>query len=167
MARESRAWTRSRPDSNDYPSPAWRIASSSMSVNLLGMSREKNQSMTDNQRAAVARGWASSRMDQASYVQLHGIKPRTLRQWILRWAPTVPADVRALTIIEQAISDLQALRDAASANAVCHPAQQPQAPERKEPLHRPSTDPARRPAALTNAETIVVPPPPKKRAFEW
>ncbi|RUO93602.1 hypothetical protein D7Y11_08645 [Corallococcus sp. AB018] len=123
--------------------------------------------MTDNQRAAVARGWASSRMDQASYAQLHGIKPRTLRQWILRWAPTVPTDVRALTIIDQAIRDLQALRDAVSANVACHPAEQNQEPEYEEPLHPPSADPARRPATLTNAETIVAPPTPKKRAFEW
>ncbi|NNB93022.1 hypothetical protein HI113_03730 [Corallococcus exiguus] len=132
------------------------------------MSREKkNQSMTDNQRAAVARGWASSRMDQASYAQLHGIKPRTLRQWILRWAPTAPADVRALTIIEQAIRDLQALHDAVSANVACHPAKQHQEPEHEEPVHPPSASPARRPAALSNAETIVATPPPKKRAFEW
>lgn len=135
--------------------------------NLPGMSREKNNFTTDTQRAAVARGWASSRMDQARYAQLHGIKPRTLRQWILRWAQTAPADVRALTIIEQAIRDLQALRDAVSANVACHPAEQNQEPEHEEPLHPPSADPARRPAALTNAETIVATPPPKKRAFEW
>jgi hypothetical protein len=48
------------------------------------MGREKHKSMTDDLRAAVARGWASSRMDQASYAYLYGIKPRTLRQWVLR-----------------------------------------------------------------------------------
>ncbi|MFP2960575.1 hypothetical protein ACLEPN_22825 [Myxococcus sp. 1LA] len=137
------------------------------SDNLPDMSREKNKSMTDNQRAAVARGWASSRMDQASYARLHGIKPRTLRQWVLRWAPTVPADVRALTIIEQVIRDLQALRDAVSANMACHPAEQHQEPDHREPLHPPSADPARRLAALSNAETIMATPPPKKGAFEW
>jgi len=75
--------------------------------------------------------------------------------------------VRALTIIEQAIRDLQALRDVVSANVACHPAEQHQEPEHEEPLHPPISAPARRPAALSNAETIVVTPPPKKRAFEW
>ena len=70
------------------------------------MSREKNTSMTDNQRAAIARRWASSGMDQAEYARLHGIRPRTLREWIQRWAPTTPADVRALAIVRQTLRDL-------------------------------------------------------------
>ncbi|WP_147446835.1 hypothetical protein [Corallococcus sp. CA047B] len=123
--------------------------------------------MNDEQRAAVARGWASSRMDQASYAQLHGIKPRTLRQWILRWAPKVPSDVRALAIIEQAIRDLQSLQDAVKADMACQPAEQHQEPDHEETLHPSSADPARRPAALSNEALIVAALSSSKRGFEW
>jgi uncharacterized protein YjcR len=131
------------------------------------MSREKHTILNDEQRAAVARGWASSGMHQVSYAQFHGIKPRTLREWIQRWAPTASADVRALTIIEKAIRDLQALRDAVAVDVARHSAERHQEPEHEETRHPPSADPARPPAALVNAATIMAAPPTRKRGFEW
>ena len=107
------------------------------------MSREKNTSMTDNQRAAIARGWASSGMDQAEYARLHRIRPRTLREWILRWAPTTPADVRALAIVRQTLRDLQALHDALAANVACQQAESQGEPQPTGGGHQLRTAPSR------------------------
>ncbi len=132
------------------------------------MSREKNKPMTNDQRAAVARGWTSSRMDQASYAQLHGIKPRTLREWVLRWAPTVPADVRALAIIDRAIRDLHELRDAVAADVACLQAEQHQEPEQKEaPSTQLPTEPARRPALPGHAGFVMAAAHPGRGCFQW
>lgn len=137
--------------------------------NLPIMSREKNTSMTDNQRAAIARGWASSGMDQAEYARLHGIRPRTLREWIQRWAPTTPADMRALAIVRQTLRDLQALHDALAANVACQQAEsqgEPQ-PTGGTPAQQ-DAEPARRPAAPMDMGPVIAERQhPGGGGFEW
>ena len=133
------------------------------------MSREQNTAMTDNQRAAIARGWASSGMDQTEYARLHGIKPRTLREWIQRWAPTTPADVRALAIVQQTLRDLQALHDALSAKVACQQAESQGEPQPTEGTPVPhDAEPARRPAApMDIVGPGIVAPSPGGGGFQW
>ncbi|MHB8877193.1 MAG: helix-turn-helix domain-containing protein [Myxococcaceae bacterium] len=67
----------------------------------------------DNHRADVARGWAGSGMSQADYAFFHGISSRTLRSWVRRYTPAPErADRQAFTIIDKAIAELTAIREA-------------------------------------------------------
>jgi len=72
---------------------------------------------TDEQRAAIARAWKASGLRQERYSAQHGIRPRTLRQWIKRW-PRVQfgGEREARAIIEKAIAALTALLDSLDAD---------------------------------------------------
>ena len=133
------------------------------------MSWEKNTPITDNQRAIIAKGWASSGMAQVEYARLHGIKPRTLRDWIQRWAQTTSADVRALAIVQQTLRDLQALHDALAAKVACQQAESQGKPQPTGGI--PATcdaELARRPAAPVDLGPVIAERQGLGRGvFEW
>lgn len=75
---------------------------------------------TNEQRAAIARAWPDSGLTQEQCSAQHGIKPRTLRQWLRRW-PRVQYGVEreARAILEKAIAALKALLDSLAATPAC------------------------------------------------
>jgi transposase-like protein len=63
----------------------------------------------DEARRRIARGWASTSLDQRTYAAQHGISPRTLRQWVRQFGMTARPEVRVREVVERAIADLTAL----------------------------------------------------------
>ena len=62
---------------------------------------------TDEERAAIARGWRSSGLPQAAYAARFEVSGRTLRFGARRWAPPAgAADDVAAKIIEEAVDKL-------------------------------------------------------------
>jgi transposase-like protein len=82
----------------------------------------------DERRAAIARGWKASGLTQEEYSAKHGIKPRTLRQWLKRWpCAQFAVERQAKAIIEKAIAALTALLgslDADQAHLLAPPSRQ-------------------------------------------
>lgn len=93
-----------------------------------------NQDFDEARRKAVARGWASSPLDQESYAAKHNISARTLREWVRRYGVTDRPGARALAIINTAITQLQALRAGLDAEEAC------QVGEENEPAPDPIAD---------------------------
>jgi hypothetical protein len=76
------------------------------SGNLGGM--EKRQ-LTDEARAAVARGWRKSGLGQRPYAAQHAISERTLRSWVSRWAPEYRGTEAVRDVCERTVERLRAL----------------------------------------------------------
>ena len=69
------------------------------------------KTFTDAQRRAVALGWASSGLDQATYAARHGISARTLRSWIARHASRqLPVD-QVRVIVRDMVGLVEKLQD--------------------------------------------------------
>ena len=77
--------------------------------------------MTDESRAAIARGWNPLAQNQAEYARQHGISERTLRTWRRRYVPTGMPVEAARDAIRQAIGKLQAILADLGAEAACRP----------------------------------------------
>lgn len=88
--------------------------------------------LTDQARAAVARGWASSCLTQAQFAADHGIAPRTLRLWVERFGDGERPVERAKAIIDTAFADLKKVRETLDAEA----AREAATPPAPEPLER-------------------------------
>ncbi|MFT3916568.1 MAG: hypothetical protein QM704_21560 [Anaeromyxobacteraceae bacterium] len=78
-------------------------------------------------RAAIARGWATSALNQEDYAAQHGISPRTLRLWISRHASRQPPVEQERGIITEAIGQLQDVLDALHDQEELDPACRPEA----------------------------------------
>lgn len=135
----------------------------SASGNLLLMTQDFDEA----RRQAVAVGWADSPLDQKSYAAMHGISPRTLREWVRRLGVVDRPAVRALVIIDTAIAQLQALRAALDAGEArrsgehaAHVADEPNRHAEPEP-HAPA------PAASAAAEPGLVPMPIPRPGVFW
>jgi len=71
----------------------------------------------DERRAAIARAWKASGLTQEKYSTKHGIRPRTLRQWLKRWpCAQFGVEREAKAIIEKSIAALTALLDSLDAD---------------------------------------------------
>jgi hypothetical protein len=77
------------------------------------------QDIDEARRQAVARGWASTSLDQASYAAQHGISARTLREWVRHYGVTDRPVAKAVAILDDIITQLQAMRAALVAEAAC------------------------------------------------
>lgn len=78
------------------------------------------QDFDEARRQAVARGWATSPLDQKTYAAQNGISARTLREWVRRYGVGDRPAARALAIIDTAIDQLRALRAALVAEEARH-----------------------------------------------
>src|ERR1700694_3042242 len=68
------------------------------------------RTLTDLDRARIARGWRGSNLSQPAYAAEHSITDRTLRAYIARWAPVRPDGSQAVRkIVLDAIDRLQAV----------------------------------------------------------
>jgi len=82
------------------------------------------KTMTDESRAAIARGWEQSSLDQTEYARQHGISERTLRSWRRRYCPPgIPLD-QAREAICVAIGKLQAILLGLEAETASRPARE-------------------------------------------
>lgn len=90
------------------------IRGGASSSNLQGM-----KTMTDEARAQVARGWEQSGLTQADYAAQCGISPRTLRDWLSRYAIQQPPAERVRRLIEDTIDKLLALLAALDDEVAC------------------------------------------------
>ena len=77
------------------------------------------ETMTDEARATIARGWAESGLTQDEYAAQVGVAPRTLRLWLARYASRQPPLVQARAVIADAVERLQALLVAVDAELGC------------------------------------------------
>src|ERR1041384_1670146 len=65
---------------------------------------------TDAERARIAQGWRESGLAQPVYAAQHGITDRTLRAWLVRWAPPCSGNLEtARKVVRKAIERLEAL----------------------------------------------------------
>ncbi len=75
-------------------------------------------------RKAIARAWQSSALSQEQFSAEHGIRPRTLRAWVSRYAPAAPPTEEARRIIGEAMSRLQAILESLDAGPACREARE-------------------------------------------
>jgi transposase-like protein len=90
----------------------------------------------DEARRRIARGWASTSLDQRTYAAQHGISARTLRQWVRQFGMTARPEARMREVVEKAIADLTALLaslDADAARREDSPEESAALPERAAP----------------------------------
>jgi transposase-like protein len=104
---------------------------SAPNTNLEGMTN-----WTDEARARVARGWTESALSQAAYAELHGISPRTLRDWVSRYASGEPSAERARSAIQNAIEALSEVLAALNAELAERPAEDPKLSSTPSPQNR-------------------------------
>lgn len=65
--------------------------------------------MTDAEREQIARDWRVSGISQPDYARKFGIRDRTLRAWIARFAPEPVGTEAAIRVVREAIDRLQAV----------------------------------------------------------
>jgi transposase-like protein len=70
---------------------------------------------TPEARAAIAREWSNSSLCQEEFSKVHGISPRTLREWCRTYPPPGMAVEVAKEVVRDAITKLQHLLDGLSA----------------------------------------------------
>lgn len=79
------------------------------------------KSFSNEERAAIACGWAESGRAQNEYAEQFGIADRTLRLWLARYASNRPPLDEARAVLVHAIERLQALLAAVDSSEVCQP----------------------------------------------
>ncbi|HJW74257.1 MAG TPA: transposase [Thermoleophilia bacterium] len=73
----------------------------------------------DETRARLAREWMNSSLTQEQFCAQHNIATRTLRQWVEKHGTGRRPAAHALAIVDNAIAQLVALRDALVAEEAC------------------------------------------------
>jgi hypothetical protein len=127
----------------------------------------------DNEtRARWVREWMRSPLKQSEFCAAHGISTRALREWVRRFGTGDRPEARAVSIIDDTIERLRALREALVAEEACRvgvpdePAGE--SDEEQELRHAESEG-----AAPSGTPEPVAEPPPVKRApmpsagFPW
>lgn len=69
------------------------------------------RTFTDQERAAIARGWAASGLPQDTYAASYGVTGRCLRAWLRKYAPSQPPLQRVEAILVEMMAKLQAVLD--------------------------------------------------------
>lgn len=73
----------------------------------------------ESARRRIARGWATTTLDQKSYAAKNGVSARTLREWVRLYGTGDRPAARARAIIDDAIAQFQALRATLDAEEAC------------------------------------------------
>lgn len=120
----------------------------------------------DDARAQVVREWFRSPLKQAEFCAEKGISTRALREWARRFGTSDRPEARALSIIDEALEKLTALRTALASESE-DPFGRGDA-EREEPEGH--AEPAGTPPATSPAPRTTGAPPPRARgrgSFDW
>jgi hypothetical protein len=75
--------------------------------------------VNDEVRAQVVRQWMRSPLKQTEFCAERAISTRVLREWVRRFGPGERPEARALSIIDEAVEKLLALRAALDAEKAC------------------------------------------------